>query len=78
MRGLDPGSVRGVVRLRVKPGGVAAVMRRTGRFFRNTRNLSAPYFRSEGRWSAWGLLLLVLGVGSPYRTIFRPGGKTQP
>ncbi len=37
-------------------------MRRTGRFFRNMWYLSAPYFKSEEKWSAWGLLLLVLGA----------------
>ena len=37
-------------------------MRRTGRFFRNMWYLSAPYFRSEEKWSAWGLLLLVLAI----------------
>ena len=37
-------------------------MRRAGRFFRNMWYLSAPYFKSEEKWSAWGLLLLVLGA----------------
>ena len=35
-------------------------MRRFGRFLRNVGYLAAPYFRSEEKWSAWGLLLLVL------------------
>ena len=37
-------------------------MRRFGRFLRNIGYLSAPYFRSEEKWSAWGLLLLVLAA----------------
>ena len=37
-------------------------MRRAGRFFRNMWYLSTPYFRSEEKWSAWGLLLLVLAA----------------
>ena len=37
-------------------------MQRSGRFFRNMWYLSAPYFRSEEKWSAWGLLILVLAA----------------
>ncbi len=37
-------------------------MRRLGRFLRNVGYLSAPYFRSEEKWSAWGLLILVLAA----------------
>ncbi len=37
-------------------------MRRFGRFLRNVGYLSAPYFRSEEKWSAWGLLLFVLAA----------------
>ncbi len=38
------------------------MMRRAGRFFRNMWYLSAPYFKSEEKWSAWGLLLLVMAA----------------
>ena len=38
------------------------MMRRAGRFFRNMWYLSAPYFKSEEKWSAWGLLILVLAA----------------
>ena len=37
-------------------------MRRFGRFLRNVGYLSAPYFRSEEKWSAWGLLIVVLAA----------------
>jgi putative ATP-binding cassette transporter len=37
-------------------------MRKAGRFFRNIWYLTAPYFRSEEKWSAFGLLFLVLGA----------------
>ena len=37
-------------------------MRRFGRFLRDIGYLCGPYFRSEERWSAWGLLLLVLAA----------------
>ena len=37
-------------------------MPRWGRFFRNIWYLTGPYFRSEEKWSAIGLLLLVLGA----------------
>lgn len=37
-------------------------MRRFGRFAGNIYYLAAPYFRSEEKWSAWGLLLLVLAA----------------
>ncbi len=37
-------------------------MRRFGRFLRNVGYLSAPYFRSEEKWSAWGLLAFVLAA----------------
>ena len=35
-------------------------MRSFGRFARNIWVLTSPYLRSEEKWSAWGLLLLVL------------------
>ena len=37
-------------------------MRGLGSFFRDVWRLSAPYFRSEERWSAWGLLALIIGL----------------
>ncbi|WP_158742618.1 ABC transporter ATP-binding protein/permease [Acidisphaera sp. L21] len=37
-------------------------MRRLGRFLRNIGYLAAPYFRSQEKWSAWGLLLFVLAA----------------
>ena len=37
-------------------------MRKFGRFMGNVWVLSAPYFRSEEKWSAWGLLLLVFAA----------------
>ena len=37
-------------------------MRRFGRFMRNVWYLAAPYYRSEEKWSAWGLLLLILAA----------------
>ena len=37
-------------------------MRRLGRFLRNVGYLAAPYFRSEEKWSAWGLLAFVLAA----------------
>ena len=37
-------------------------MRGVGRFLRNIAYLAAPYFRSEEKWSAWGLLVLVLAA----------------
>ena len=37
-------------------------MRRFGRFLSNIGYLAAPYFRSEEKWSAWGLLLFVLAA----------------
>ncbi len=37
-------------------------MRPLGRFLRNVWVLTAPYLRSEEKWSAWGLLLLVLAA----------------
>ena len=39
-----------------------SLMRRISSFFRNIWYLSAPYFRSEEKWSAWGLLVLVLAA----------------
>ena len=36
------------------------MIRRLGGFLRDIWYLTAPYFRSEEKWSAWGLLLLVL------------------
>ena len=38
------------------------MMRRFGRFLGNLWFLASPYLRSEEKWSAWGLLLLVLGA----------------
>jgi putative ATP-binding cassette transporter len=37
-------------------------MRRFGGFMRDIWYLSAPFFRSEEKWSAWGLLLFVLAA----------------
>ncbi len=37
-------------------------MRRFGSFMRDVWYLCGPYFRSEEKWSAWGLLLLVLAA----------------
>ena len=37
-------------------------MRKFGGLLRNIWYLSGPYFRSEEKWSAWGLLLLVLAA----------------
>ena len=37
-------------------------MRKFGRFLRDVWMLATPYFRSEEKWSAWALLLIVLGA----------------
>ncbi len=37
-------------------------MRGLGRFLKDVWFLSAPYLRSEEKWSAWGLLLFVLAA----------------
>ena len=37
-------------------------MRRYGRFFGNIWYLTGPYLKSEEKWSAWGLLIVVLAA----------------
>ncbi len=37
-------------------------MRKFGRFLGDVWSLATPYFRSEEKWSAWALLLVVLGA----------------
>src|SRR6185437_12660523 len=37
-------------------------MRGLGPFLKDAWRLSRPYFRSEEKWSAWGLLLIIIGM----------------